>query len=303
MIRMDEIKKSVLVPIIFFSWFGFPLTLKELRRYLWRSELSEEELKKVVRLLPKINYEQDLIWYGEKTDDRLIKSELAKIFWQKAKRSRWLFANTPFLREVFVTNTLAYDNVKQGSDIDLLIVGRSGRLWTCRAILLLLLSWFRLRVRGVNKHARFSPELWLGDNALDLKGIALDNDYYLAFWLADITQIWPGGEPKNLWQANPWLKGQLSIAWRSPRIRDWPIIKPSYGCLLIERWLSGRWGDLIEQRLMKKQKAIINKNLVRLGVNPSVVLGDNIIKLHFNDRRAAVRDAVERGLNEFLAEN
>jgi hypothetical protein len=33
------------------------------------------------------------------------------------------------------------------------------------------------------------------------------------------------------------------------------------------------------------------------------VLGDNIIKLHFNDRRAAVRDAVERGLNEFLAEN
>ncbi|MBN2585042.1 hypothetical protein JXA59_00095 [Patescibacteria group bacterium] len=299
---MDELKKSVLVPIIFFSWFRFPLKLKELRRYLWQNELSEEELKKVIRLLPGINYEQDLIWYGEIADERLSKAELANSFWQKTRRYRWLFANVPFLREVFVTNTLAYDNVKQGSDIDLLIIGKSGRLWTCRAILLLSLNLLRLRVRGVDKHGKFSPELWLGDSTLDLRSIALDNDYYLSFWLADVTQIWPGNEPKKLWQANPWLKQHLPIAWRSPRAKDWPAIRPSYGCKLIERWLSGRYGDRLEQRLKLAQQKIIHKNLLRLGVNPSVVIEDNVIKLHFNDRRSAVRDAIEGALSEILAE-
>lgn len=300
---MDELKKSALVPIIFFSWFKFPLKLKELRRYLWKIELSEEELKKVVRLLPKISYEQDLIWYGEKMGDRSSKTELANDFWQKTHRCRWLFANVPFLREVFVTNTLAYDNIRRGSDIDLLIVGKSGRLWTCRAILLLLLSWLQLRVRGINKHAKFSPELWLGDSALDLRAIALDNDYYLSFWLADATQIWPGGEPKGLWQANPWLKEHLPIAWRSPRIKDWPTVRPPHGRLLVERWLGGKWGDRLEQKLKLAQQKIIQKNLSRLGVNPSVVTEDNVIKLHFNDRRAAVRDAIEGALSELLAED
>jgi len=299
---MDDLKKSVLVPIIFFSWFKFPLKLRELRRYLWRGELSEEEIRKMVRLLPQINYDQDLIWYGADMRDRLAGEELAKEFWQKARRWRWLFANIPFLREVFVTNTLAYDNVKLGSDIDLLVVGRSGRLWICRAALLLLMGGLRLRVHGVNKHAKFSPELWLGDNHLDLTPIALDNDYYLSFWLADVTQIWPGGEPKGLWQANPWLKEQLPIAWRSPRAKDWPAGRQSDGCRLIERLLSGRLGDWLEQKLKASQQKIVQRNLPRLSVNPSVVMGDNVIKLHFNDRRAAVRDAIEGALSDLLAE-
>ncbi|OGB85450.1 hypothetical protein A2994_02425 [candidate division Kazan bacterium RIFCSPLOWO2_01_FULL_48_13] len=300
---MDEIKKSVLVPIIFFSHFQFPLKLKELRRYLWQNELSEEELKKVIRLLPQINYEQDLIWYGSQIGDRLSRTKLADGFWQRTKRYRWLFANVPFLREAFVTNTLSYDNVKPGSDIDLLIVGRSGRLWTCRAILLLIFNLLRIRVRGVNKHGRFSPELWLGDSELDLKPIALDNDYYLSFWLADVTQIWPGGAPKGLWQANSWLKQALPIAWRSPRSKEWPIGHSSLGCRLIESVLSGRWGDRLEQKLKSVQQRIIKRNLPRLSVNPSVLVEDNIIKLHFNDRRAQVRDAIEGALSELLAED
>lgn len=300
---MDEVKKSVLVPIFFFSCFQFPLKLKELRRYLWQSELSEEELKKVIRLLPRIHYEQDLIWYGDQVGDRPSRTQLSVNFWQKVQRCRWLLANVPFLREVFVTNTLSYDNVKPGSDIDLLIIGRSGRLWTCRAILLLWLNGLRLRVRGINKHGKFSPELWLGDNALDLKRIALNNDYYLSFWLADVVQIWPGGEPKGLWQANLWLKEHLPIAWRSPRVKEWPMGRSSLGCRLIERALSGRWGDWLEQKLKLTQQKIIQRSLARLGVNPSVMVEDNIIKLHFNDRRAAVRDAIEGALSEFLAED
>lgn len=300
---MDELKKSALVSIIFFSWFKFPLKLKELRRYLWGQELSEEELKKLLKLLPGIRWENDLVWYGEVKGDRTNQEQLARRFWQKVRRWRWLFANVPFLREVYVTNTLAYDNVRQGSDIDLLLVGRSGRLWTCRAFLLLFMSWLRLRVTGVNRHAKFSPEFWLGDTVLELRPFALERDYYLSFWLADVVQVWPGGEPKALWRANPWLKDDLPIAWRSPRRISWPVGRASYGCQWVERLLGGSWGNALEKKFKEVQQKIITRNLKRLGVNPSVVTEDNVIKLHFNDRRAEVKEAIEKGLSELLAEN
>jgi len=300
---MDELKKSALVPIIFFSWFKFPLKLKELRRYLWRQELSEEELKKLLKLLPGVQWENDLVWYGEVGGDRVKQERLAQQFWQKIRRWRWLFANVPFLRAVLVTNTLAYGNVRAGSDIDLLVIGKAGRLWTCRAGLLVLLNWLGLRVKGPDRHAKFSPEFWLGDTALDLRPIALSNDYYLSFWLADAVPIWPGGMLRELWQANPWLKEQLPIAWRSPRLVDWPVSRPSYLCRWLERWMSGRWGERIEKRLQNAQQKIITRSLIRLGVNPLVVVEDNMIKLHFNDRRAAVRDAIEGALSELLAES
>ena len=299
---MDELKKSVLVPTIFFSWFKFPLTIKELRRYLWQQELSVDELKKILRLLPGIRWENDLVWYGDVVSARQTNQHLADQFWRKVKRWRWLFSNIPFLREVFIGNTLAYDNVHHGSDIDLFIVGQTGRLWTCRAVLLVVMNWLGLRVRGQNRHAKFSPEFWVGDSMLNLRSIAIDRDYYLSFWLADVVNVWPGGEQKRLWQANPWLKDDLPIAWRSQRVKEWPLLRSSLAAKLIERVLRGKWGDALERRLRSAQRRIIKRNLARLATHPSVLVEDNVIKLHFNDRRSAVRDAIEKALSELLAE-
>ena len=64
------IKKSVLVPLIFFSWFKFPLNWKELRRYLWQGELTEEELAEAIKEIPIVQSSGDQFWYGSWVNDR-----------------------------------------------------------------------------------------------------------------------------------------------------------------------------------------------------------------------------------------
>jgi len=297
-----DIRKSVLVPIIFFSWFRFPLTLRELRRYVWRRELTEEEVKSIVKGLPKVSLVGDIVWQNDLSiGERLGRIDLADQLWRKVERWRWLFSNVPFLSQVYVTNTLAYNNAHSNSDIDLLVVAQPGRLWTTRAWLVVWMNLFKLRVRSMRRWGKFSPEFFLSTQGLDISKLVIENDYYLAYWLADLVPIWPDGEHRSLRQANQWVKVLLPIAWRSPRIRRLKYLEPSIFRGMVERILGGKWGNQFEEWAYTKQRRIIDKNLRKFGVNPSVIYNRDIIKLHFNDRRAQVRDAIEQALDDLLA--
>lgn len=296
---MDKAKKSILVPIFFFSFFQFPLTVKELRRYLWRDELSEDEIRGIIKEIPRIRFENDFVWHGELANDRELKKKISGKLWSKVKRWRWVFSNVPFLTQVFVSNTLAYDNVYRRSDIDLFLIGKQGRLWTTRAFLLFWFNLFGLRVKSVNRYAKFSPELFISDQSLDVRSLTLNNDYYFSFWLADLTPIWPDGRSGAFRQTNSWFKDDLPIAWRSPKDKTFTLLKPSLFRMLAEKILSNRLGGKLEKMLYRVQSRIIKKNIERLGVNPEVVINENVIKLHFNDRRARVRDDIEKKLINF----
>ena len=293
-------KKSVLIPIIFFSWFRRALSLKELRRYIWRAELTETEVSDIIKELPVSRNDQNEVWQGELVGERAVQHKLAEELWRQVAKWRWLFSYIPFIVQVYVSNTLAYNNVHAGSDIDLFIIGRTGRLWTARLFLLVWLTLLRLRVCSVNRFAKFSPEFFVSDPAMDLRPLAIERDYYLSYWLADLVSIWPDGEHHKFRQMNNWVRIDLPIAWRSPQLMPYRYLHPTLGRRLIEKILSGKWGDKLETEAYYRQKKLIDKNLRRLGVHPSVVCNRDIIKLHFNDRRETVRNAVEATCNDLV---
>lgn len=297
---MDKKRKSILIPIIFFSFFKFPLKLKEVRRYLWQNELEESDIKHIIDGVTKVNQKDGDLWYGDFTPDRLQREKLAKKYWQLVKKRRWVFSNIPFLKQVFVSNTLAYENVHSNSDIDLLIVGQNNRLWIVRAFLLFWLNLFGWRVRGIKKSGQFSPEFFVAEDFLNLHEVSLEDDYYLSFWLADLVPIWPNGKKNLIFKHNSWVKNNLPIAWRSSKEKDLVYLKASYFTKLVEKILTGKFGQLLENRLYKIQQRIINKTKSRIGINPEVITKRNIIKLHFNDRRKQVSDLINKGLNEIL---
>jgi len=297
---MDKVKKSVLVPVIFFSWFGFPLTIKELRRYLWRHEMREEALVAMVKELPSVTYRDGLVWVGDKVSDRAELEQNAGRLWRRVARWRWIFANVPFMRAVFVSNTLSYNNARPGSDIDLLIVTAPGRIWTARAWLLVWMNLFNLRVRSQDRAAKFSPEFFVTETSWDVSAIALPHDYYLSFWVSDLVPVWPGGEANSFRQANRWYANDLPVAWRSPKEPGYHRATSSVYARSVEWCLRGRMGDWLESHVQRSQTSIIQRNLRRLGVNPQVVTSDDVIKLHFNDRRATVRDVINRFVDEVV---
>lgn len=295
-----KLKKSVLVPIIFFNWFNFPLTIKEIRRYLWQGELSEENIIDVIKEFTQINYQDGQVWHGEDRGKRIDQQQLADQLWQVVGKWRWLFSLIPFLSEVYVTNTLAYNNVHTNSDIDLLVVAKPGRLWTTRLFLIMWLNLFKLRVKSIQRFKKFSPEFFVSEKALNIKSLALEHDYYLSYWLADLVSIWPDGEHRKFRQANSWFKDDLPITWSSPKLKTYRYLRPTIWRLTLEKLLAGKWGQKLEDWAYYKQKKIIEKNVRRLGVHPSVTINHDIIKLHFNDRRALIRDVIETTLNDWL---
>lgn len=296
---MDKNKKAVLVPIIFFKRYRWGLSIRELRRYLWQTELSEHQIEEIVEAIPELSYKVDRVWLGSEGQDLLKRSKLVATFWRKVKRWRWVFSNVPFLSQAFVSNTLAFGVINNDSDIDLFLVGKSKRLWTMRAFLLTWFNLFRLRVQNTNRRAKFSPEFFVSEAALNLQSLLFDNDYYFAFWLADLVLIWPDDNSRKFWAANNWNKLNLPIAWRSPRQKPFVSLKDSVFKRLVEKILAGKIGDRLECWLKLRQERIIMRTNERLGINPSIIMSEDIIKLHFNDRRMQINAEIEQMLMEF----
>lgn len=296
---MDKDKKAVLVPLIFFKRYHRGLDIRELRRYSWQTELSEKRIKEITASISRLNYRTDKVWLDKKESDLLEQDKWVVVFWRKVKKWRWIFSNVPFLSRVFVSNTLAFGVVNKESDIDLFLIGKPKRLWTMRAFLLLELNLFELRVRSKKRRARFSPEFFVSEAALNLSPLLLDNDYYFSFWLSDLVSVWPDNNNGKLWAYNNWNKSNLPIAWRSPKQKSFVPIKASAFVRFVERILSGRMGDKLEQWLKIKQIQIILHTNERLGVNPSIIMTDEVIKLHFNDRRMKINTEIEQALKEF----
>ena len=296
---MDKNKKSVLVPIIFFKHYNWPLSIRELRRYLWQMELSEGEIEAIVKTLPKLNYQEGKIWLGNLDPKLPERIKLIKVFWQKVKKWRWIFSNVPFLSRAFVSNTLAFGTIDQNSDIDLFLVGKPGRLWTTRAFLLTWFNLFGLRVRSANRQAKFSPEFFISETVTNLQPLLFNDDYYFAFWLADLISIWPDNTQGKFWVANNWNKSNLPIAWRSPKRQPVVPLRGSAFKWLLEKILEGRFGDQLENWLKLRQEKIIMRTNERLGINPSIVMSSDMIKLHFNDRRVSISEEIEQVLAEF----
>ncbi|TSC62031.1 MAG: hypothetical protein G01um1014106_673 [Parcubacteria group bacterium Gr01-1014_106] len=67
--------------------------------------------------------------------------------WRRLRRIVFWLQCIPFLRGVAGTGSLAFDNAKPTSDLDVLIIAAPNRVWTVRFFLTVLLDLFRLRRR------------------------------------------------------------------------------------------------------------------------------------------------------------
>lgn len=95
----------------------------------------------------------------------------------------------PGIRLVAICNSLSMYATDKGSDIDLFIVTKTGRLWLVR---LLVTAYFQLL--GVRRHGkkvaeRFCLSFFVSEAGMDFAPFALENDPYLAAWLAHLKPI------------------------------------------------------------------------------------------------------------------
>ncbi len=136
---------AILQTVAYADVFDYPLTLAELHRYLVGVAASPAEVARVVSAHPvcRERLEEAEGFYTLAGRTALVacrqrRTAHAAALWPLARQYGRQVASLPFVRLVAVTGALAVNNVEPGADIDFMIGVEPGRLWLCRALIILL---------------------------------------------------------------------------------------------------------------------------------------------------------------------
>jgi len=219
---------------------------------------------------------------------------IEKKLWGKSVRYMKILRLVPFLRLCAVCNNLAFGQVNEGSDIDLFIIAKRGRLFVVRTLVTFLLQIFGVRRHGRKIAGRFCLTFFIDDESLDLSSIALSNDIYLAFWVKSISPLIDDGISDEFFEANLWA--QEFFEDKNDFVLDVShVLKKSYFSSALRRVfgfiLDGRFGNLLEKRLMNWQLGRARKKAKTAHGSADLIIEKNMLKFHNVDRRRKYRNA------------
>ena len=312
----ELLRKNILQTLAYFDIFGYALTREEICRYLYTTDPStsfgstqDKSLRTSFVNTDFTDFLNQLAGFTNKdgfyfllgreenvaTRQRAVKwfEQKMKIARRAVKKLRWI----PFLRAVFVCNTLSGAGLTEGSDIDVFVVVRKGRLWLARFLATLALSVWGLRRTKRKIKDKVCLSFYVTDDSLNLSKIALNNDIYLMYWLAQLIPLY---DPDNLYlsvqRANQWARQSLPNAFVPHELSE--RLRVSSGKIskfvknLLEKMWGGAYGDLMEKQAKEAQKVRMKLNYMSVQNEPDtrVVVNDQMLKFHENDRRSEYRD-------------
>ncbi len=293
---------AILATIAYFDTFDFALTPEEIFAFLWK---DKAELQDCYGSLHRLSNNQTLetkdgfyFFPGRSstlrrreesvipTEERLRRAELG------ARLIGWL----PFVRAIFVCNSVAAEMAVEKSDIDFFVVAEAGRLWLVRFCTNIILKIFGLRTNAEHSAGHICLSFFASVNDLNLAPwrVASD-DIYLAIWLRQLYPLYDPGQKisQKIQSENAWVSEFL----RNADFDDYKYLSGIYSAdgmvKKFKEWcLSGRLGNFVERQLKQFQWAKLRSNIKEKakagGVD--VVLTDGILKFHENDARLGMRE-------------
>jgi len=222
---MNSLEKSILSTLVYYNVLDRPLTGWEVFKYLIR--IKNIKLNDVLNVLENslelsklINQKNGFYFLkGRQTiiKERIKRYKIADKKWKKAKRAIKLFQIIPFIKMVAISGSLAMNNTKENSDIDLLIIVKSGRIWTCRGIITIFSHLIGMRRHGTLTKDRLCLNHYLTEKSLKIPYKSL----YNAQTYSHLVPFW---QVKN----NLYKKFQKANQWINEYLTFYPIIQKGF---------------------------------------------------------------------------
>jgi len=288
---MNSLEKSILATLVYYDVLDRPLTGWEIFKYLIRIKninLNQvlDVLENSLELNKLINQKNGFYFLKGRQiiiEERIKRHKIADRKWKKAKQTIKLFQMIPFVKMIAVSGSLAMNNTRENSDIDLLIITKTGRIWTCRWLITIFSHLIGKRRHGILTKDRFCLNHYLTEKSLKIPYKSL----YNAQTYAHLTLFWQvkNNLYKRFQKANQWINDYLSF---------YPIVKKGYLKEIKlneffsiirkfkEFFLDGIIGNFIEFILKKIQQARIKKDPLTYQSGGRVVLSDHQLEFHPN---------------------
>jgi len=302
----DELPRAVFQTVAYFSMFDFPLTAWEVYRYLWREHLKKEAgFLDVQRVLDSGRYGiaahegfYVLPGRGEIVALRKQRAAIAEKKYRRARRITSFLSFCPFVRLIAVSNSLAYSNVREDSDIDLFIITAKDKIWTARFFTAGFLKLFGLRPTPARKRDMICLNFFVSEDALNLKNLRKRGhspDVYFPYWVRQLVPLYDEGDVFSRFaQSNGWVEnyiGAVSGCWPNVRRR----IHLRGASQLLKQGIELLAGARAVERLCKKFQLRKLPHAIAEKANRStdVVISDSVLKFHERDRRNEYREKWE----------
>jgi hypothetical protein len=252
-----QLERAILETLIYADLFEFPLLLEEITRYL-PLPANAESIRHLLEqgcedgTFEHLNGFFTLPGRSDLVSLRMRREAIAQQKWLAARRPlRWI-ARLPFVRLVAVTGSLAVNNVEEQDDVDLFIVTAAGRLWLCRAFVILVV---RLASRmGVV----LCPNYFLSAGNLSLK----QQSFFDARELTQMVPLYGSELYRHMRSLNSWALKHLPQAAVVPSTKHaWLELSLfERACKqAVERLLSGRLGSWLESWEMERKVRRFNR--------------------------------------------
>ena len=192
-------EKNILLTLLYFDIFNYPLTEGEIARFA-PGPLTPEFNSTLANLIDRhVVYRFEDFYSLNKDSSTVDRRKAGNVLAQKkihtAKKFARLMASFPFVRAVMLSGSISKDYMDEQSDIDYFIITQSGRLWLMRTAMVL----FR-RVFLLNSRKYFCTNYFVGTKNLEIG----EKNIYTAVETATLKPMY-GKEPVYDFQAaNAW---------------------------------------------------------------------------------------------------
>jgi len=267
--------------IIFFNLFNRALNIEEIASFL-SFKIKRNTLEKILK--QNFAYKNKL-FFLKKTIKKIIpltfkNKKISQKFIKKAQYWLYFLRFFPFIKGISICNTTAFFCASEKSDIDLLVIAKKNRIWTCRIIVTFLLHLLGLRRHGKKIGGRFCLSFFIDEENLNLKKIKLKEDPFLAFWTASQIPLWGKDVFQKLAQQNKaWIKKEVGIDILFHK--NLSSLKETSNNKFLEKIFNSILEKLLKKIFFKRTWQKFQKLKDKSGT----IISDGILKFHDKDQR------------------
>lgn len=210
---LSTMEQAILQTVAYVDMYDYPLTASEIHRYLVglpaalpEVEHALDNSRLVKGLLGKNGEYYFLAGRSHIVDIRRRRARTSKQLWPQAIHYGRLASALPFVSMIAVTGSLAVDNVDSQADVDYLIVTEPGRLWLCRAMVILLVR------QAARRGIVLCPNYFLSESALSFE----ERNLFAAHEIVQMIPITGLKVYHQLLEENQWVVNILPNSGSEP---------------------------------------------------------------------------------------
>jgi hypothetical protein len=241
---MTAIEKAIIRTLLYFDIFGHPLTKSELY-VLLGIKADKAAYEKSLAELENLNFIRSASGYlflqnGTSSAEERENKRKRSLKYQKISRIvASLIYNHPFVKGILISGSLSKGSFSKKDDIDFFIIADPGRIWLCRAFLMMFKKIFLL-----NSKKYFCINYFIDSDSLEIP----DKNIFTATEIAFLVPVRNTKLCREFFCANKWIYDyfpNLKIELTGCREASALIHKQ-----LIERLLRRKSADRIDNWLM-----------------------------------------------------